>query len=75
MNMHKQKLLERSRAYTDFKKTRDAGLESLKDILARFSEVSPEADVCIQDSDDCTFRFKIFGFSVYATFLMKVFED
>jgi hypothetical protein len=60
MNMHKQTLLERAGAYSEFKKTKDAGLGKLKDILAKFSEVSPEADACIQDNDDCSLRFRIF---------------
>lgn len=75
MNMHKQKLLERAGAYSEFKKTRDAGLGKLKDILAKFSEVSPEADVCIQDNDDCSLRFRIFGFSVYVRFLINITND
>jgi len=75
MNMHKKKILERSSIYAEFKKTRDIGLERLKDVIIRLSEVVPDAGVSIGDSSDNSLHFKIFDFSVYVRFLIKVTKD
>jgi hypothetical protein len=75
MNTYKQKILERAGTYAEFKKVSEIGLERLREVLTRLSEVSPEADVSIVAGNDGSLRFKILGFSAYVRFLINVTRD